>query len=165
MVMYERSLSPQESSHYEEVARAIEVAHNSIGEATLLLKEWYGSRESKGIRQQEERARQHRQACEKLTLMVREAKHANIEVCIRLSERSESITAHFIEQTEPNLYRVSHGGELLPGEEVLLNREVSLFDEKSKSKKTYFGSEQRYLEVVGIAEVLGNGGALVISAP
>lgn len=163
--MYERGLGRQESSRYEEIARAIEVTHDSIGEATLLLKDWHKFKDVNNIHRQELLARQHRQACEKLSLMVRGSKLANLEVSIRLSDKSEPVITHFIKQVEPNFYRAQPEGELSPGNGLLLNREISLLDEKTQSKKIYFGNEQRYLEVSGIAEALVSGGALVISAP
>lgn len=163
--MQEKLSNTSEALPDKEVAKAVEAMHNGIGEVTFLLKAWHESSDSDSVRRQELRKREYDQACQKLSLVVGASKKVGLEINITLPDNCEPLTTLSISKGAYDFKQVHPSGKLAPGEALHLNSETRLVDYRNKRTLVYFGNRRQYLEVAGIAEVLGNGGALVISSP
>src|SRR3989344_5784673 len=133
---------------------------SQLDEASYLLNSWATSEQSDSVRHQELRKREYAQACGLLKEVYADVFKTGKQLRLTMPAEGEVVRARSLSRNAYDLYEVGYGGDLEPGQSMILKTHQSLMNTDQRASNVYFGDYRKYLEVADIARILGEGGSL-----
>ncbi len=140
--------------------RTLAEVERDLEEAAFLLKAWASSEQSDSVRRQELRKREYAQACRLLKQVFADTYRSGKVIRLTISEDSQPVRTQTMRRNSYDFYERGRGGDLEPGQPIILKTHKGLMDLEHRATNVYFGDYRRYLEVADIGRALNSGARL-----